>query len=81
MEKNNPPLETLKNRRITLKFSIRDMANGLGISKSMYSALEQGTRRLTYEQAQNIADILDTNPNDLFLEDFSKHFKKLSYYL
>lgn len=76
--KNNPPLLKLKTIREKRGLTVREISKILNISKSMYSYIENGKKRLTYDMAVSIGDILGICPNDLFLEDF-KDFFKINY--
>ncbi len=73
--KNNPPLLKLKSIREKRGLTVREISKILKISKSMYSYIENGKKRLTYDMAVSIGDILDLSTNDLFLEDFKDFFK------
>lgn len=75
MKKGNPPLNKLRNRRRTLSMSTHDMSQRVGLSKSMYNYLETGKKRLSYEQAIKISEILNTTPDELFYEDYDEFFK------
>ncbi len=61
--------EGLKNLREQYGYSINDMAERLGISKSYYCQIEQKKRRLHYEMAKKIASIFNLKPDDLFYEE------------
>lgn len=73
--KNNPELTKLKKERLKRGISIRDISEQVKMSKSMYSYLESGSKRLTYEQAVKIAEELGKRPDELFLEDYEEFFK------
>ncbi|MDD2180914.1 MAG: helix-turn-helix transcriptional regulator [Bacilli bacterium] len=45
------------------------MADMLGISKSFYSQLENGLRKLSYHRALEIAQIFNVKPDDIFYVD------------
>ena len=55
--------------------STHDMSQRMGLSKSMYNYLETGKKRLSYEQAIKISEILNTTPDELFYEDYAEFFK------
>ncbi len=61
--------EVLKCLREQYGYSINDMAERLGISKSYYFQIEQKKRRLHYEMAKKIALIFNLKPDDLFYEE------------
>jgi len=60
----------LKNRRKKKNLTCKDMAEKLNVSKPFYWQLENRKRRLSYEMAIKIADILGTKPDKLFYEEF-----------
>lgn len=53
------PSETIKNRRENMGFSQKDVAERLGVDKSYVSAVENGKRSLTHEQALLLSEMLD----------------------
>ncbi len=73
--KNNPTLNTLKNRRKISPYTIETIAKNANLSKSMYSYLENGKKRLSYDQAIRLAKVFKTTPDKLFLEDYKEFFK------
>ena len=62
-------MSELKKRRHKYKYSCEFMANILGISKTYYWQLENGSRRITYDMAIKIAKFFDMTPDQLFNED------------
>lgn len=66
----------LKITREQNKYTSLEIANKLGISKSFYSQLENGHRRLTYDMALKIAKIFKTKPDELFYDEYIKHLRK-----
>lgn len=66
----NNIMNELKNRRKSKNYTCRDMAEKLNVSKPFYWQLENRKRRLSYEMAVKIADILKTKPDKLFYEEF-----------
>ena len=56
-------------------WSTTEMAKKLGMSQSMYSYIEIGSKRLSYDVAVRIADIFETTPDDIFYEDFKAFYK------
>ena len=58
----------LKELRTKNNYTIYDMANMLNISSSHYSLLENKKRNLSYEMAIKIANIFETNPDEIFLK-------------
>ena len=70
----NPKLKTLRILRKQNNLTTADMALKLGMSQSMYSYIEIGEKRLSYEVAVNIANIFNTTPDNIFYEDFKQYF-------
>lgn len=50
--------ETLKNRRLNLRYKSKDVAKYIGIAPSSYSKIEQGDLRPNYQQCEKIAEFL-----------------------
>jgi len=63
-------MKKLMETRQKYGISLQDMANFLGVSKTFYWQIENEKRRLSYNNAVKIADILQTKPDDLFYEEF-----------
>ena len=61
--------QKLRELRVKNKYTSQQMADKLGISKSFYSQIETGSRRLTYNMAVRISAILKRNPDFIFFED------------
>lgn len=59
----------LREMRLKNKYTTQVMANKIGISKSFYSQIETGSRRLTYNMAIRIADVFKRKPDLIFYED------------
>lgn len=59
----------LKELRIKNNMTLVDVANRVGISKPFYCQLENGQRRLLYENAVKIAKIFKVKPDYLFYDD------------
>lgn len=74
--KNNPELSSLKRLRVSEKRTIEKVAKSSSISKSLYSCLEKGQKRLSYSQAVKIAKAFKTTPDKIFLKDFREFFRK-----
>lgn len=72
----NPELKILRNERIKAGLSIRKMASHIGISKSMYAFLEKGKKRLSYDCAVKIAEVLGKKPDELFIRDYEAFYRK-----
>lgn len=59
----------LREMRIKHKYTTQTMADKIGISKSFYSQIETGSRRLTYGMAIRIANIFKRKPDSIFYDD------------
>ena len=68
-------MQELKNVRQNKNFSCREMAEQLNISKPFYWQLENNKRRISYEMAFKIANILETTPDALFYKEFKNKVK------
>lgn len=68
-------LETLRRARKEYKYSVDDMAEILGISKSYYYQIESNSRNLDYIMAVRISAIFGLKPDDMFYYYF-KHLIK-----
>ena len=69
-------MSELKKRRLKCKYSCDYMSRILGISKTYYWQLENGTRRITYYMAIKIADFFKTTPDHLFYDDTKERLEK-----
>lgn len=67
---NQLKLENLKKCREEKGYSFNFMARKLLISKTFYWQIEKGKRRLSYENALKIANILGTTTDILFRDEF-----------
>lgn len=63
----------LKELRIKNNLSHRDMAKILGISHVYYFQIEKGSKNLSYKMSNNIAEIFNMKPDDVFYEDIKKN--------
>lgn len=63
-------MKKLKKLRKEKKLTHQMMANALNISKPFYWQLENEKRRLSYDMAVKIADILNTTPDNIFYKEF-----------
>jgi putative transcriptional regulator len=66
----------MKSYRKEKGLTLEQLAKKLGISKSYLSMIENGTRRLSYEMAVQIANNLEKTPDEIFLPDY---FTRNSY--
>ena len=66
----------LKEMRKKKNYTMKDMAEKLGISKPFYSQLENGTRKLSYPMAVKIASIFKVRPDTIFYDDYIKSEEK-----
>lgn len=62
-------LMKLKEMRINSGFTYQHVANEVGISKEYYWMIENGKRRLTYENAVKIAKVFKSSPDYIFLDN------------
>jgi len=60
-------LQNLKARRLYCGLTNKEMADRLNISIPYYWMLENGKRKLSYEMAVEISKILDSTPDEIFL--------------
>lgn len=63
-------MKKLKELRRAKKLTHQMMANSLNISKPFYWQIENNKRRLSYDMAVKIADILNTKPDEIFYQEF-----------
>lgn len=63
-------MNELRNLRVKNKYTCKDMADKLNISKPFYWQLENNKRRLSYEMAIRIASVFDTTPDKIFYKEF-----------
>lgn len=61
--------DKLREKRKNLGLSQKYMAEKLGITVSFYSQIENKKKRLYYDTAVKIADILNMKPDQLFLHN------------
>ena len=59
----------LRELRLANKYTVQNMADMIGISKSFYSQLENCKRRLLYDMAIRIAAVFKMKPDELFYKD------------
>lgn len=57
----------LKRKRQKSGLTQQQIADEVGISKGYYSLIERGERRTSYELAFQIAQVLKTKPDAIFL--------------
>ncbi|MCI5553107.1 MAG: helix-turn-helix domain-containing protein [Tenericutes bacterium] len=62
--------QKLREMRIKNKYTTQAMAEQLGISKSFYSQIETGSRKLSYNMAVRIASVFKRRPDYIFYEEF-----------
>ncbi len=63
-------LVELKKSRKKKKYTCKYMGEKLKVSKTFYWQIENCKRRLSYEMAVKISDILETKPDKLFYDEF-----------
>ena len=66
----------LKQFRKLNHYSYQQMAEIIGISKTMYWQLENKERKLTYEMAVKISAVFKMKPDQLFFNDFNDKMSK-----
>ncbi len=59
----------LKEIRYQNKYTTKQMAEILNISKPFYCQLENGLRKLSYDMAVKISKIFGLKPDDIFYKD------------
>lgn len=65
MNSNEKIIEIIKNRRLSLKLSLSEVARRMGIPKSTLSRYESLDRQFPLNQISNIASVLDLSPEDI----------------
>lgn len=71
--------EQLKKIRKEKKMTLKDLAEGAGVSISFLSQVERGKSSVTLESLRKIAEVLDVNPS-LFFSDTERPFEDASFY-
>ena len=66
----------LRKIRNNNQYTVQQMADMLGISKSFYSQLETRNRRLFYDMAVKIATIFNMRPDEIFYDDHINNKRK-----
>ena len=69
----------LKELRMKNNMSLVDVANSIGISKTFYFQIENGQRRLLYENAVKIAKVFNVKPDYLFYDDTLENINEKDY--
>lgn len=70
MEKNY--FKKLQELRVKFGYTYQNMADKLQISKCYYWQIENKQRNLTYKMAFQIAKILKTKPDNIFLDELKQ---------
>ena len=63
-------MNELKKRRLEKRYTCKNMAEILNVSKPFYWQLENGKRRLSYSMAIEIAKIFKTKPDQIFYDEY-----------
>ncbi len=63
-------MNELKKRRLEKRYTCKNMAEILNVSKPFYWQLENGKRRLSYSMAIKIAKIFKTKPDQIFYDEY-----------
>lgn len=71
----NPRLNRLREERKKNKLNTTKVAKFLGISQSMYSYIEIGRERLSYDIAVKLGDLFNLSPDELFFDDFKQYYE------
>ena len=61
--------------RIKKGFTYQQMADKLNISKCFYWQIENKERNLTYKMAFKISKILNTKPDEIFLDELKEDIR------
>ena len=64
--------QKLRELRTNNHYTTQQMATEVGISKAFYCQLENGKRRLSYDNAVKIAAIFNKKPDEIFYESYHK---------
>ena len=68
-ETNIKQRRKLRELRLKNNYTFKDMSEKTGLSLSFYWQIENGKRNLTYENAQNIEEIFNLKPDDIFYKN------------
>ena len=74
----NPKLNKLREIRKKAGLKTTEVAEIIGISQSMYSYIEIGRERLSYDIAVKLSELFKSSPDELFYNDFKQYYDKLS---
>ena len=74
----NPKLNKLREMRKKAGLNTTEVAEIIGISQSMYSYIEIGRERLSYDIAVKLSELFKSSPDELFYNDFKQYYDKLS---
>lgn len=74
----NPRLNKLREMRKKAGLNTTEVAEIIGISQSMYSYIEIGRERLSYDIAVKLSELFKSSPDELFYDDFKQYYDKLS---
>lgn len=74
----NPKLNKLREIRKKAGLNTTEVAEIIGISQSMYSYIEIGRERLSYDIAVKLSELFKSSPDELFYNDFKQYYDKLS---
>lgn len=74
----NPKLNKLREMRKKAGLNTTEVAEIIGISQSMYSYIEIGRERLSYDIAVKLSELFKSSPDELFYDDFKQYYDKLS---
>lgn len=71
--------EQLKRIRKEKKMTLKEVAEGAGVSISFLSQVERGKSSVTLESLRKIAEVLDVNPS-IFFSGSERSFEDASFY-
>ena len=74
----NPKLNKLREMRKKAGLNTTEVAEIIGVSQSMYSYIEIGRERLSYDIAVKLSELFKSSPDELFYDDFKQYYDKLS---
>lgn len=58
--------------RTRKKYTLKKLGKRLGFTKQYMWDIEDGRKTLSYKMAYKISKVLETSPDDLFLDDYKR---------
>lgn len=68
----------LKELRKANGYTVEKMSQAVGISKSFYSQLENGSRKLSYDMAVKMSKVFGMKPDEIFYDNHLDYKRKLN---